>query len=633
MQAEQQDIREHLRRHPPFSFLSDEWLNTLAQSVEVAYFRADSEILNAGDTITDLHYIRSGAVEIYRRDGSLYNRLGEGDIFGQLGLLMGGRSRFPARAIADTLIYFIPEDLFKSLFEQVEVFAEFVEIEDRTRLRQAAGQGTRGNELMTTRVGKLISRKPVTVTAQTTLQEAAALMTEENVSSVLVVPEPPVEGTEETSRGPDNQMLGIITDRDLRRRVIAQGIAYDRPVSDIMSTNVVTAQDDQFLFEALLIMLRENVHHLPVLHRLKPAGVIGISDIISHETQNSLFVVRNIFHKHSVDELVTLAPDIKACFVRMVHEDANSHMIGSAMATIGRSFKQRLLELGEQELGPPPVPYCFLALGSMARDEQYLVTDQDNAMILDDSFEPARHDPYFLALAQFVSDGLARLGYTYCKGDIMATNHRWRQPLRVWRRYFTEWIRKPNAESLLNSSIFFDLDGVHGDIQMADQLKALIATESSQHHGFLGCMARNAQNRTPPLGFFKDFVLETSGSQRNSINLKRRGTAPLVDVIRVHALASASQAQNSFRRLEDITAAGFLTSSYVADLRDALEFISQVRVHHQARAIEAGREPGNNINPEQLTSFERRNLKDAFQVLSNAQKFLKFRYRPQRSGP
>ncbi|MCH8551821.1 MAG: DUF294 nucleotidyltransferase-like domain-containing protein [Natronospirillum sp.] len=632
MQAEQQDIREHLRRHPPFSFLSDDWLSTLAQQVEIAYFRAGSDILNADDEVKDLHYIRSGSVELFRRDGALYNRLAEGDIFGQMGLLTGSRVRFPARAIEDTLIYFVPETQFKALFEQVEVFAEFVEIEDRTRLRQATEQGTRSNELMTTRVGKLISRAPVTVTAQATLQEAAAVMTEENVSSVVVVPETDGDPVADTPRAADSGMLGIITDRDLRRRVIAQGVSFERPVSEFMSTNVVTVQDDQFLFEALLVMLRENVHHLPVLHRLKPAGVIGLSDIISHETQNSLFVVRNIFHKNSVDELVTLAPDIKACFVRMVQEDANSHMIGSAMATIGRSFKQRLLELGELELGPAPVPYCFLALGSMARDEQYLVTDQDNAMVLDDSFEPARHDPYFLALAQFVSDGLARLGYTYCKGDIMATNHQWRQPLKVWRRYFTQWIRKPNAESLLNSSIFFDLDGVHGDIQMADQLKALIATESSQQHGFLGCMARNAQNRTPPLGFFKDFVLETSGSHRNSINLKRRGTAPLVDVIRVHALASASQAQNSFRRLEDITAAGFLTSSNAADLRDALEFISLVRVHHQARAIEAGREPGNNINPEHLTSFERRNLKDAFRVLSNAQKYLKFRYRPQRTG-
>ena len=167
---------------------------------------------------------------------------------------------------------------------------------------------------------------------------------------------------------------------------------------------------------------------------------------------------------------------MEASFIRMVHEDANSHMIGSAMAGIGRSFTQRLLELGEEKLGPPPVPYCFLALGSMARDEQLIVTDQDNAMVLDDSFDPKQHDEYFLALAKIVSDGLAQCGYTYCTGDIMATNKQWRQPLSVWKDYFTDWIENPKAEALLNSNIFFDLDGVHGDMSYAKALQELNAT-------------------------------------------------------------------------------------------------------------------------------------------------------------
>jgi len=322
---------------------------------------------------------------------------------------------------------------------------------------------------------------------------------------------------------------------------------------------------------------------------------------------------------------------VAASFVRMVNEDANSHMIGAAMANIGRSFKQRLLDLGEQKLGPPPVPYCFLALGSMARDEQFLFTDQDNAMVLDDGFDPERHDDYFRELAQYVSDGLHRAGYVYCKGDIMATNEQWRQPLSAWKKRFMEWIHHPNAERLLHSSIFFDLDGVAGETGMADELKVLIAREASTDRPFLGCLAQNAQNRTPPLGFFRDFVLERGGRHERSINLKRRGSAPLVDVIRVHALAAGSTAQNAFRRLEDTVAAGYLTASMGADLRDAFEFIAVVRARHQARDVERDGEPNNNIDPETLSSFERRSLKDAFKVLSNAQKFIRFRYRPVRA--
>ncbi|RFF31075.1 DUF294 nucleotidyltransferase-like domain-containing protein [Wenzhouxiangella sediminis] len=625
MEIEQIEIREHLRDHEPFSFLTDEELEEVARSVEVSYFRAGADIVSLGDEIRDLHYIRSGSVELFRRSGDLYNRLGEGDLFGQLGLLSGRPARFPARALEDTLIYFIPGELFKRLFDSNVAFADYVEVEDRTRLRQAAKQHAGDNPLLTLRTGKLVRQSPVTVSVSTAVEDAARLMTEERVTSVLVLEDG--DGGE-TAAAP--VLAGILTDSDLRRRIVAEGLPPSTPVGEVMSGNVSSVQRDQFLFEALLVMLRQNVHHLPVLDHRRPVGVLDMADIIHHETQNSLFVVRNIFHCGSHEELEALKPSVAASFVRMVNEDANSHMIGSAMATIGRAFKQRLLELGEEKLGPPPVPYCFLALGSMARDEQFLYTDQDNAMILDDAFDPKVHDEYFRELAQFVSDGLHRAGYVYCSGDIMATNKKWRQPLAAWKQQFTEWIRKPSAERLLHSSIFFDLDGVAGVTSMADELKSLIAQEASVQPIFLGCLAINANNRTPPLGFFRDFVLEHGGRHENSINLKRRGTAPLVDVIRVHALAAGSQSQNSFRRLEDTVAAGFLTASMAADLRDSLEFIAMVRARHQAWDAERGGEANNNIDPEVLSAFERRSLKDAFKVLANAQKFIRFRYRPVR---
>jgi CBS domain-containing protein len=311
----------------------------------------------------------------------------------------------------------------------------------------------------------------------------------------------------------------------------------------------------------------------------------------------------------------------------MVNEDANSHMIGSAMAAIGRSFKQRLLELAEQQLGPPPVPYCFLALGSMARDEQLIVTDQDNALVLDNSFDPAQHDAYFQQLAAFVCDGLAQCGYSYCSGNIMATNAQWRQPLRVWQQYFTDWIEQPSAERLLHANIFFDLDAVWGKTQWADELNQLIASTAKTRPQFLACMTRNALQRTPPLGFFKDFVMENDGRQNNSLNIKRRGTAPMADLIRVHALALGSSATNSFERLRDIIAAKVLPNGRGEDLRDACEVIAMTRIRQQALALQAGETPDNNVVPERLSEFERKHLKEAFSVLSNAQKFLKFHFR------
>ena len=300
------------------------------------------------------------------------------------------------------------------------------------------------------------------------------------------------------------------------------------------------------------------------------------------------------------------------------------------MAAIGRSFKQKLLELAVQELGSPPVPCCFLALGSMAREEQLIVTDQDNALIIDDRYDPALHGQYFERLANLVCDGLNACGYDHCTGKIMASNPQWRMPLAQWKSTFLDWINNPSPEGLLNSNVFFDLDGVWGETAFANELNQLIRSKGSASYRFLSSMARNAILRTPPLGFFKDFVMEMDGSQTKTINMKRRGTAPLADLIRVHALSVGSHSRNSFARLADIEKSGILVKGQVANIRDSMELISMVRIRHQAISLESGGKPDNNVDPKKLSDFERKNLKDAFQILSDAQTFLKFRYQSSR---
>lgn len=629
MEAEHIEVLEFIKRFPPFNELPIEELERLAQAAEVGYFKAGSQILEYNQTINDLHVIRSGVVEVFRHTGDLYNRLSDGGFFGEAGLLRTGKVRFPVKAIEDTLVYFIPGEQFNRLYDEYEAFADAVEIEDRERLNRAVSSREGANDLMTVPIATLISRSPVSINETATIREAAEKMTTEEVSSLLIVANADTVERNAVNSSDEQEIsapIGIITDKDLRKRVLAVGLSEQTPVREIMSTELVFVQHNQHVFEAMLIMLRRNLHHLPVLKKNQTMGVLSLSDVVRHESKSSLFVVSSIFRQNSIEELATLVEDVQASFVRMVAEDANSRMIGSAMAVIGRSFKQRLLELGEEKFGPPPVPYCFLALGSMARDEQSIVTDQDNAMVLDDSFDPELHDEYFRQLAQFVSDGLDACGYTYCTGYIMATNPQWRQPLKVWQKYFSDWITEPTPESLLHASIFFDLDGVWGETEFATKLNKLIQYRAQRSNRFLACMARNALNRTPPLGFFKGFVMEKDGKQNNSINTKRRGTAPVADLIRVHALAIGSQQRNSFARLEDITEAGILPPGRGPDLRDALELISMVRIRHQALALQQGEKPDNNVAPSDLSDFERKNLKDAFQILSSAQRFMRFRY-------
>ncbi|ENJ1691059.1 DUF294 nucleotidyltransferase-like domain-containing protein [Vibrio parahaemolyticus] len=625
MEAEQLEVLNFISQHPPFDELPEEQLKKIAIHAEVAYFRQGTDILKFGDTIRDLYMVRSGAVEIYRRKGELYNRIDAGGLFGQMGLLMNNRVRMPAKAIEDTLVYCIPENIFNELCDEFENFADFMELEDSARLRNAISSRSDGNDLTTAKARKILTRDPVTLEATASIQEAASLMAEENVTALLIV-----RPTEELTEEDDDQLLGILTDRDLCIRVLAQGIDTNISVSEVMSYDVVSLDYNAYVFEAMLTMLRYNVHHLPILKDKKPIGIIGMTDIVRYESQNSLLLVSSIFQQTSVEDLKQVSLQVKDCFVRMVNEDANAHMIGRAMSVIGSSFKQRLAELAEQELGPAPIPYCLVAMGSMARDEQLIVTDQDNALILDDSYDPDKHSEYFAQFAKFVCDGLAACGYTYCTGDIMATNPEWRKTKSQWEECFGDWIDHPTPERLLNSNIFFDLLGIHGRVKWAEQLSSFIVRRAKKNNRFLACMAYNAIRRTPPLGFFKDFVMEKDGRHRNSINLKRRGTAPLADLIRVHALAIGSRSQNSFDRLDDINDAGILPKGRGMDLRDAMELIYMVRIRHQALDIENGDEPDNNIEPENMSDFERRNLKAAFQILSNAQNFIKFRY--QRSS-
>jgi CBS domain-containing protein len=627
MEAELLEIRQHMGRFTPFDRISDELLDSVVEQIEVAYYRAGSEIFELDQSIQHLGYVRSGAVELYSRSGSLYDRLGEGGIFGHFGLARAQRVRFSAKALEDSLIYFLPRKSFRALCEADSSFADFVEL-GRPRLETAVEEQRKNNEMMITRIRKLVTHPPLRIESTASVQEAAQRITDAHVSAALIVDRSSFDSrfSYTDPQGEPWRVLGIVTDSDFRVRVVARGLAPDTPVGEIAGDRFVSIQSDESVQEAMLCMLRNGVHHLPVMHRRQPIGIVHLSSIIRYETKSSVYLVDNIFSRTDVAGLAALTPEVQRTVARMLEDDADSRMIGSAVSTIGRSITRRLLELAEQELGPPPVPYCFMTMGSMARDEQSIVSDQDNALVLSDDFDAATHDEYFLSLARYVSDGLAACGYTYCKGDIMATNQRWRQPLSVWKDYFRSWIDKPTPEALLHSSVFFDLDTVFGENRYVEALQELIAEKAPRNKLFLAAMARNALGRTPPLGFFRGFVMEKDGQQNNTINLKRRGLAPMTDLIRVHALACGSRAQNSFARLDDIGQAQLLGPGVEGKLRAAMEFLAISRLRHQVLDLEAGRSPDNRIDPDNVPDAERHNLKAAFQVLDNAQKFLRFRY-------
>ncbi len=616
MSVEILEIQQFLSKYSPFDQLETEVIKSIAQQIEIRYIRKGEVIFEYGNKIETLFMVRSGSVELTRKNGSLSSRIAKGEIFGQVGLLMGGRARFNSKAISDTLLYLIPAAIFHNLVETSDEFSDFMEIEESVRVRQSAADLREQDSLMTTQVKELIYREPVILEKQTSILETAIKMRDENVSAILI----------EDRDDEENDLLAIVTDRDLTTKAIAENRNLQSSIFEIATKECLTIDESAYVYEALMMMLKYNINHLPVVKKHKAVGILESSDLMRYESQNSLLIVNSILQQTSVEDLAQLSQSVQESFVRMAKDGANSQMIGSAMSIIGRSFKQRLCELGEEKLGTPPVPYCLLALGSMARDEQLLVTDQDNAFILSNNYDEKEHSKYFEDLATFICDGLNDCGYVYCTGDIMATNPKWRMTMNQWKENFADWIDNPNPEKLLNSSIFFDLDGVYGNTHWADQLYRFITNKAKNTPHFLSALAHTALLRTPPLGFFGSFVMEKDGRQTKSINLKRRGTAPLVDLIRVHALAIGSLEKNSFDRLKDIIEANYLPKTSAKDLRDALELLSTVRIAHQALSLEQNEELNNSVKPDEMADFERRHLKDAFKILSTAQQFMKFKY-------
>jgi CBS domain-containing protein len=225
-------------------------------------------------------------------------------------------------------------------------------------------------------------------------------------------------------------------------------------------------------------------------------------------------------------------------------------------------------------------------------------------------------------MATFVSDGLDEAGYFYCPGDMMATNDRWRQPAKVWRGYFENWVRKPDPMAQMLASVMFDLRAIHGEMSLFDGLQEKTLELASKNSIFRAHMAANSLKHTPPLGLFRGFALIRSGEHKDTVDLKHNGVVPIIDLARMYALEGAIGAVNTRERLEAAQAAGTVSKSGASDLIDAYDLISTMRLRHQARQIRDGEKPDNFLAPSRLSSFERNHLKDAFGVIKSLQSAL-----------
>ncbi|MFO7594380.1 MAG: DUF294 nucleotidyltransferase-like domain-containing protein, partial [Pseudomonadota bacterium] len=519
MDVELIEIRDFLAEHPPFDLLPDEVLDTLPKRLTVRYLRRGSDFPPKTEKSSAI-IIRMGAVELRDSNGELLEKLGEGELFAEA--CPDNDAALPARGrcVEDALLYLLPCEALQALREHHPDFNHHFEQSLRLRLQHAIqqlqqGQGNISN-LMNIKAGDLIRRPPVTGEPEQSIRQAAQIMSEARVSSLLIIR--------------NEQLLGIVTDRDLRRRCIAEGVETDRPVSTIMVGDIITFEMDGPAFEALLLMTRRQIHHLPLLSRNgELRGVITANDLLHQHSLNTVSIAGRIRRCLSTEELVETSRELPELQLQLIRSGMTALQMSHALSPVIDAISRRLISLAEERLGPPPVPYVWLACGSQARREQTAFSDQDNALLIADEMQP-EDDTWFTELARFVSDGLARCGFEYCPGEVMATNPKWRQPLRVWRRYFEKWVNSPEPMALMHTSIFFDMRPLHGDETLYRALRDEVLPQCRNNTIFLAAMAANALKHRPPLGFFRQFVLVHDKEHDDTLDMKHRGVIPVVDL-------------------------------------------------------------------------------------------------------
>jgi CBS domain-containing protein len=592
------------------------------------YFPRDSVILSAGHRASEsLYVVYKGGVKLALRTQVgkelVFDLRSEGEIFGLLSLMGRDVTRLDVTAVEDTLCYSVPGTVIQELtsrFAEVKDYLFRISITrymDRT-LRELQQQthlmGDTERLLYSLAVKDVVTTAAITCTGQTTIRQAAQTVARSGATCLAVV-------------GPDGRALGIVTDRDFTTRVAAQALSLDLPVTRIMSSPVVSVESTARLFQALLAMISRDIQHVLVTEDGLPKAVLTSHDLMLLQGKSPLTVSRHLEQQQSVEGLADAQKRIAELLPLLLREGAKASHITRVVAEINDRLVTKVLQLAEAHLGPPPVPYCWVVLGSEGRREQTFKTDQDNALIYAEVTHGQHAGEYFERLTEFARSALERCGYPPCTADYMASNPRWRQPLTVWKNYFSAWINEADLHSVEDALIFFDLRPVAGDFTLFESLLTHNRELLKQAGLFKSVLGRITIDRKPPLGFFRTFVVERSGEHKEELDIKTFGTCPIVNAARLFALDAGIESTNTVDRLSALEPLGYLDETLRRDLLESFEFLTLLRLERQLQQSRAGQPLSNYVRPDGLTHLQRSLIKEAFQTVARVQSVIDERFR------
>ncbi len=450
-----------------------------------------------------------------------------------------------------------------------------------------------------------------TCSMDTSIENAALKMSRNNASAIFIKK--------------DRQGIqGIVTDADLRKKVLGENMDLTLPVSSIMSQPLISISADCQVFEAFLTMKQQDKRHL-VVHGQSGAvtGIISENDLISAQVESTYLLIKTVKSATNISDIENIHSKLEKMLLDPIKNGANTEYITRLITTFSDAIIDKIILFSIEKMGNPPCKFVFLTMGSEGRGEQTLVSDQDNALIFEDTKENEKMKKYFDALSILICDQLALAGYKYCDGNNMAKNPKWCQPLSQWKTYFQRWIDTPAPENLLNSSIFFDFRGTWGDISIADELKDYLFKSVENGAFFLRNLTENALTIKPPLSMFGKFVTKTQGERKGSLDIKK-AMLPIIDFARIYCLKNAIPQSNTLARLFRLYTRHAITNKEYIDIIRAYNYMMQLRFLRQITTIIDEEKPADNyIYLDNLSALDQTLLKEIIKITEKLQQKIK----------
>jgi CBS domain-containing protein len=597
------DIAGFLGSHPPFDALGTDDLARVAAVTEIESVPAGKTIfLQGAGPVEYLRVVRTGSVEILH-DGRVLDLLGPGELFGHASMISGLPTGFEARAGEDTLCCRIPAGVVRPLLARPDVLRFVARSIVAGRAGPATAQAPAADPVQS-RVATLIRTPPLLCRADDPIREVAKRMTTERASAALV-----------RSGG----KLGIVTDRDLRSRVVAAGVSPDAPVSAIMTEPVYSVSAGRLGGDVLLDMLERDVHHVPVLSATgEILGVVDDGDLVAAEARKPFLLRRAIDLAAGPADLAAAVAGLGPVIVALHDARVAAEHVAAIRSVVLDALTRRLIQFALADAGEPPAPFTWFALGSLARREAVPSSDVDSALAWQDvAAGPAAGD-YMARLARAVDEGLRACGMQPDAHGASASNPQFARSLASWRTAARSLSEDPGRkQALILVSVLTDSRPVWGTGPAASVADAL--WEARGHPDLQRLLARFALSFRPPTGFLRDFVVEHSGERRGQLDIKHGGLIPIVDLARWAGMAAGVASASTTERLRAAEAAGTLESPAARTLIEAFGFIFSLRLDHQVEQLRRGKMPDDFIDPKTLNPLARSYLREAFRAVASVQ--------------